>query len=338
MELAIRKPNKSFDAEGVQHGWDATSITLAQTCLRKYYYQMLEGWTGRGLSVHLRFGQHYATALEHYFKWRAEGADEQQALLKTVRETLLDTWDRETCSACNGSGYVEHESGETMPCIECGATGKTEGHPWDSLHTLKSRENLIRSIIWYVDHFSDDPTPVVILSDGRPAVEHSFQLPVDNGITFSGHLDRLVTYADKPWIMDQKTTTSTLSPHYYQQFKPNTQMSMYSFAGKAVFGVPVAGVIIDAAQIAVGFTRFERGFTTRTESELNEWYDGTMHNIELARTATREKYFPMNPSSCNNYGGCPFIQVCSKPPEVRLQFLKADFDQTWVWDPMTPRA
>lgn len=325
MELAIRKPNKSFDADGVQHGWDATSITLAQTCLRKYYYQMLEGWTGRGLSVHLRFGQHYATALEHYFKWRAEGLDEQQALLRVVRETLMDTWDRPLVPA-----NPDKTSPEDTHILQPGA-------PWDSLHTLKSRENLIRSIIWYVDHFSDDPTPVVILSDGRPAVEHSFQLPVDNGITFSGHLDRLVTYADKPWIMDQKTTTSTISAHYYKQFKPNTQMSMYSFAGKAVFGIPIAGVIIDAAQIAVGFTRFERGFTTRTESELNEWYDGTMHNIELARIATREKYFPMNPSSCNNYGGCVFQDVCSKPPEVRLQFLKADFDQTWVWDPLERR-
>jgi hypothetical protein len=304
----------SFADDGVQFAWDSTSISLAQTCLRKYQYKMLEGWQSASLSVHLRFGQHYASALEHFYKRTALGEDFEDALRGIVEEVLEATWDRQ----------VDDEGNET-------------GAPWDSLHNLKTRENLVRTIIWYIDHFEEDPAPVVILSDGAPAVEHSFALPVDNGLIFSGHIDRLVTYQSHVFVMDQKTTTSTLSPYYFDQFKPNVQMSMYSFAGKIIYGSPIKGIIIDAAQIAVGFSKFARDMTFRTEEELTEWYDSSMYWIEQARHATREKYFPMNPASCGNYGGCEFRKICSKSPEFRKPFLEGNFEKGERWDPLKVR-
>lgn len=306
----IIEGNKSFKS-GKQFAWDATSLSLAQTCLRKYQYKMLEGWQPRGLSVHLRFGQHYATALEHYYKHIALGLSKQEALVLVVREALEDTWDR--------------------------TEDNLDGAPWESNDANKTRETLIRTIVWYADYFEDDTTPVIILADGKPAVEYSFTLPVDDDIVFSGHIDRLVEYADHPYVMDQKTTKSTISAYYMDQFKPNTQMSMYTFAGRAIWNIPVKGVIIDAAQIAVGFSRFERGFTTRTEGELNEWYDNSMYWIARAQEASINDYFPMNPAACGNYGGCEFRKVCGRDPQFRKQFLQADFDQGPSWDPLTRR-
>lgn len=302
--------NSSFN-EGVQFAWDATSITLYQSCPREYYYRMIENWSPRGLNANLRFGQHYATALEHFYKRRAEGEAFEDALIGIVEEALHDTWDRS----------------ETDPV----------GAPWNSMDNLKTRENLIRSIVWYVDHFESDPAPVLHTSEGVPMVEHSFALPVDNGIILTGHLDRVVEYAGHPYVMDQKTTKSTISPRYFDQFKPNQQMSQYTFAGRAIFGIPIKGVIIDAAQIAVGFTRFERNFTMRTEDELNEWYDTTMAWIVQAQAATRENHFPMNPASCHKYAGCAFRGVCSKSPDVRKQFLQSNFEHSEPWDPLKRR-
>lgn len=304
--------NKSFTSEGLQFAWDSTSITLAETCLRKYQYKMIEGWTSIGLSVHLRFGQHYATALEHYYKRTALGEDPEEALIGVVEEALVDTWDRE---------------GE-----------EDAGKPWDSMHNTKTRETLIRSIIWYIDHFGEsDPAPVHILSNGQPAVEHTFTIPVDNDLIFSGHIDRLVDYHGHPYVMDQKTTSQTISNHFFSQFKPNVQMSMYTFAGQIVYDVPIKGVIIDAAQIAVGFTRFARDLTYRTEEELTEWYDTAMYHIEAARKATRENHFPMRAASCGNYGGCEFRGICSKSPEFRKQFLESNFVKGERWDPLKTR-
>lgn len=302
---------KAFDANGLQFGWDSTSITLAEECLYKYKLRMIEGWQPERKSVHLLFGGWYATALENFHKLTASGIDYDEALLSVIRDALVATWHFD-------------EDGNSLG-------------PWQSDHNAKTRENLIRTIVWYLEQFRDDPCQTVILSDGTAATEHSFALPVDDGIILSGHLDRLVNYSDKIYVQDQKTTGSTITPRFFEQFNLSTQMSLYTFAGKAIFSLPVKGVIIDGAQIAVGFTRFERGFTFRDDTQLDEWYDHTMHHIQLTRKATAENYFPMNTTSCNNYGGCEFRHVCSKSPAVRKQFLKADFVQGKRWDPLEAR-
>lgn len=307
---------KSFDDDGLQFAWNSTSIKLAETCLRKYQLTMIEGWQPKFPSPHLRFGGHYATALEHFHKHLASGMDREDALCEVVHEALIATWEHDL-----------DEDGNRIP---------ESGHPWNSMHNLKTRENLIRTIVWYLDHFAEDTTETIQLESG-PAVELSFTLEVDNGLLFAGHLDRLVTYGDDQFVMDQKTTGSTLTARYFEQYKPDTQMSMYSFAGMMMLNAPVKGVIIDAAQIAVGFSRFERGFTFRTDEELNEWYDTAMYHIEAARLATRENFFPMNPSSCGNFGGCQFRHICGRDPAHREQFLKADFERGIPFDPLEQR-
>lgn len=308
---------KSFDEKGLQFAWDSTSIKLATECMRKYYYKMIVGWQPETLSVHLRFGIVYATALEHYHKHVALGMDRKDAIEAVVHEALIATWDHEL-----------DEEGNRIP---------NTGAAWDGGHNLKTRGNLIRTIVWYLEQFEDDAVSTIILSDGKPAVEYSFKLPVDNNIVFCGHLDRLGEYSHDPYVQDQKTTGTTISARYFEGYNPDIQMSMYTFAGKAIFGVPVKGVIIDAAQIAVGFSRFERGFTFRTDDQLNEWYDQTMVKIEEARAMTAEQYFPMNATACGNYGGCEFRDICSRSPQVREQFLKGKFVKGPRWDPIVSR-
>ena len=303
--------------EGVQFAWDSTSIKLAEECLRKYFYQMIEGWKPSDESVHLRFGSVYATAVEHYYKFLAEGADHEEALTQIVHEALIATWD-----------YDLDEAGERI---------EGTGGPWISTHNLKTRENLIRTIVWYIEHFRDDPAKPIILSNGKPAVELSFALPVDDGIILTGHMDRLTEYAGQIMGLDNKTTGSTITSRYFEGYNPDVQMSMYTFAGKMIYQLPVKGMIIDAAQIAVGFSRFERGLTMRTDAQLQEFYDTTMGTISSARRATEMGHFPMNRTSCDKFGGCPFRRVCSKSPEVRDVFLKADFVRAERWDPLKAR-
>lgn len=309
---------KSFDASGVQFGWDSTSIKSAEKCLRYYFYKHIEGWQPRRKSVHLLFGGWYASALESYHGYVASGMDPEEAVLEVVAEAMQETW-----------VYEEDENGEPIPGT---------GAPWESDHNTKTRANLIRTIVWYLDQFGeDDQCRTIILSSGKAAVEHSFQLDADDGIILSGHIDRLVDFGGKPYVQDQKTTGSTITARFFDGFNPDTQMSLYTFAGRALFGIPVKGVMIDGAQIAVGFTRFERGFTFRDEGSLNEWYDEAMHTIEGAQRATRESFFPKNTASCGNYGGCEFRHVCARSPSVREQFLKADFEKQPRWDPLESR-
>ena len=195
---------------------------------------------------------------------------------------------------------------------------------------------LIRSIVWYLDHFKDDEATVLI-TDGVPAVEYSFALPLDNDIVWCGHIDKMVLYNDEPYVMDQKTSGSTISARFFQQFTPDIQMSGYTYAGRVIFNLPVKGVIIDAAQIAVGFTRFERGFVHRTEDQLDQWLDSSMLSILRAREDTSDNRFPMTRPSCGNYGGCDFRDVCSASKSHSKRLLAADFVQRPRWDPLERR-
>src|SRR6476620_9113379 len=103
--------NKSFDADGVQFAWESTSIKLAETCLRKYYYKLIIGWQPERKSVHLLFGGWYATALESYYKYVADGMSQDEALAEVVGEALAETWEFPDCPDCKGETDI--------PCAVC---------------------------------------------------------------------------------------------------------------------------------------------------------------------------------------------------------------------------
>ena len=309
----------SFDSEGVQFAWDATSVSSFEKCPRYYQYSHMMGWQRNTKSVHLIFGGHFATALEHYYKYTFTGHTPDEALEKVILETLIATWEFD----------FDEETSERVD---------DSGEPWDSLHNTKTRGTLIRSIVWYFAHFDPDPTETVKLSDGTPAVELSFSLPFESeDLLYCGHLDRFVVFGDKYYIMDQKTTGTTVTNRFFEQFTPDIQMSGYAWAGEILFDLPNSGVIIDAAQIAVGFTKFTRSFIHRAEYHLNEWYDNTLATIEDAQRATRDNEFRMNRQSCGNYGGCQYRPICSRSPQHRPNIFEADFHRAPRWDPLEKR-
>lgn len=276
-----------FDAEGVQRVWNSHSVMDAEKCLRYYQLSTVEGWHLPEQSVHLTFGGIIASAFQHFYLHQHAGASREDAIREVVREALVTSWG------------------------------------WESEHHLKNRHNLIRTIVWYFDHWKDD-LPVMETSDG-PAVEKSFRITVDGGNEFVGMLDRVVRYEGQFFAMDQKTTGFTISNYWFEQWNPHTQMSFYDWAGRAILPEPIEGMIIDGMQIAVGFTRFARLPIYHTDAQLEEWYNGAMYHIEAAQRATREQHFPMNPSSCSMYGGCVFRRICSRSPEARENFLRKDF-------------
>jgi len=300
--------NSSFK-DGMQFAWDGTSLDCAQTCPRKYYYTMIRGLRPQHKSVHLLFGGLYASALEHFYKHRAAGMEIEEATVAVVREALVNSWDYET-----GLAMIFDDA-------------------------KKTRITLIRTIVWYIEEFAretEDGLRTYHLQDGSPAVELSFQLEINEDILYCGHLDRVVQMGTHVYVMDQKTTGGTVGTYYFQYFSPNNQMSGYSFAGQTVLHSPVRGVIIDAAQIAVNFTRFERGITTRSKDQIEEWLETALETISRTRAYSAAQKWPMNATACGNYGGCEFRGLCSRAPSVRENYIKSDFVEK-VWDPLENR-
>ena len=312
----------------IQVAWDSTSLGWLKVCPRLYYYQMVEGWSTNEESVHLRFGQEYHHALQDYDISRAGGIKHNDAVHDTVRELLNRTGD------------------------------------FDPDHKVKTRNSLVRTVIWYLDQFQKEQTHTHILADGKPAVELSFRFELDwgpasamkqfpdgesNGPPYilSGHLDRVVNMNDDLFVMDRKTTTSTPGSWFFSQFEPDNQMSLYSFAGQIVLGTPVRGVIIDAAQVLEDESRFGRGFTYRTPAQTAEWLADLRYWLTLAEQYAVSNYWPMNDKSCGHYRsekdgkiGCPFRGICGKDPSVRETFLKTQFTKLAPedrWNPIKPR-
>jgi hypothetical protein len=282
----------------LQWNWSAHSIGLLKTCPRKYQLKKIEGWVPKGGgSVHPTFGIHYHKALENYDEFRAKGLDHDESLLWVLHFLFTAT------------------------------------HGWESDHSAKNRETLFRSVVWYLEGYKDDTAKTLILSDGSPAVELSFQFateyPADDGTPFclNGRLDRIVDFGGDNFIIDRKTTGSTLSSYYFDQYNPDNQSTLYTVASQIVYGMLVKGVMIDAAQIAVGFTRFERGLTLRSAGQLDEWMVDFSFWMETNRRYAEQNYWPMNETACGNYGGCEFRGICSKDPSVREIYLKTDFEK-----------
>jgi hypothetical protein len=310
--------NTSFSTllPNLQLAWDSVSRGAFKTCPRYYQYTIIKGYISKYENVHFIFGIGFHSALELYDRKRAEGLPHHEALLAATKYIIIYTWDFK------------------------------RSRPWISDEPTKTRETLIRAVIWYLIQFEDDPLETLILENGQPAVELTFHFNsnlnscTDEPYILCGHLDRVVNWNSHIWIVDRKTTKSSLlkdTEKFFAKFSPDDQMSGYYFGGTLIFEKPIKGIIIDAGQTAVTFTKFQRGFTTRTSSQLNEWHLDLGYMFKQAETYAKSNYYPMNEKSCSNYGGCPFRDlVCSQPPEMRNEILDKFYTQR-VWDPLLTR-
>lgn len=302
----------------IQFAWSSTTLQLIKTCPRLYQYEVIEGWGSRDESIHLRFGTEYHTALQDYAVARAKGIPHEDAIHDCIRALHSRVYDWNPDRTSRAGKY-------------------------------KNRETLCGLVIDYLDHFGgDDPAATFILENGEPAVEISFQFELEFGpragqdvpegmlvkdftaqpYLLCGHLDRIVDFNDALYVMDRKTSISTLGSYYMNQWSPSNQMTLYSLAGKVVLNAPIRGVIIDAAQVLLEKPNaFARGFTYRTEDQLQEWLFDLRHTLAIAESYAANGYWPQNDTACDKFGGCKFREVCSKSPSVREQILKATFDK-----------
>lgn len=328
-------PSPFLPGTQIQFAWDSTSLGYLKTCPRLYQYHMIEGWNSPGESVHLRFGIEYHQALQDYDLSRAAGIPHEDAVHDVVAELLLRTFDFQPDRTSRAGKY-------------------------------KNRETLLQLVIDYLDFFREDPAQTYIMKGGKPAVELSFRFELEWGpkhkpwvddsdghkaiaealsepqpYLLCGHLDRVVDFSDNLYVMDRKTTTTTLSSYYFDQWAPHNQMTLYTLASQIILDSPIKGVIIDAAQVLLEApNRFIRGFTYRTPDQLDEWMADLRLLLAQAEAYATEGYWPQNDTACDKFGGCRFREVCSKSPGVRQNFLRSDFVQQPEeerWNPLKPR-
>lgn len=303
------RPHFSSYNPQLQVVWDSTSLTLLKECPRKYYFQQILMYRPKADALPLSFGIAYHAGLEEYDRALAAGLTSRLATHAAIRRALT----------------------LAQPTI----VSRSD----DNRRTLVT---LVRSIIWYLEEFNPDPFRTLLLANGKPAVELSFKLQLDGTTSpdgdpylLAGHLDRVVDF-NGVWVTDRKTTTMSLGTSYFAQFMPNNQMSLYDFAGRSILVEEIQGVIVDAAQLLVGSTRFQREQVPTRQELSAEWLESTLETISLAERWAESHRWPINDTACNKYNGCPFREICSKHPAMRQMYFDANFVQQ-DWNPLEER-
>ena len=293
----------SSSLPALQVAWDSTSMGVLKTCPRRYYYQYIEQISSPGTNVHLDFGIQYHSTLELF--------DHQLAAGATYEEAQFAAFD----FAWAQKHLDRYQSNQ------------------------KNRKTLVRTTMWYLEHYKNDPLKTYILANGRAAVELSFRFEhpsleaPDSPFLICGHLDKLVTISNEPYILDRKTTGAALGRFYYDQWSPSNQMDLYYVAGQVALPVAAAGIVIDAAQIGTEFSRFGRDIIHRTKGSMNEWVQDTDYWLGQATHFAEMGYWPKNTKACYD---CGFKELCSASPSNRERLLRAQ--ERSLWNPLKTRG
>jgi len=291
----------------LQVAWDSTSLKDFTTCPRLYQLHMVDGWVPKKKPARLHFGICYHLGLETYEREKAKGKDIVEALVAALRKAWEEWGD-----------YVSDDNRRT-------------------------KFTLTRSIIWYADQYAVDPAETMILPSGEAAVELSFRVvlpwinPDGNPYLACGHLDRIVRLGTILRVSDAKTTVSTLSDYYFAMYSMDIQMDLYDFFGRIALDEEISGILIDACQTAVNFSRYSRGFSDRKPKQREEWLDELQYWIIQAESCAIDDYWPMNKSSCTKFGGCRYKRVCEREPSVRKMILESEF-KIDHWNPLENRG
>ena len=289
---------------GMRKVWDYTSLNTLKQCPTLAHYKLHLNRQPSGQRAPLVFGIEFHSCLELYDKLRFEGALHDEAQAKAVSQALhfTPTWEDNN----------------------------------------RTRETLVRSVIYYTEQHKDDVLQTYILPQGVPAIELSFrfELPIPSpdgdSYIYCGHIDKIASMEDVLYVVDRKHTTSTLGSNYFDRYLVNAQLMGYMCGARILTGREIRAAVVDAAQIAVSFTRFGRSIFSYTDAQLDEWLHNTCSYILQMEDYVKGDNFPMNDSACGNFGGCAFTQVCSSPPSIREAILNSNYEER-LWDPTVVR-
>lgn len=256
---------------------DNFMVATHQTCPRKYKLRIKEGWTTRRRSAALGFGGAIHLGLAD---WYRSGGNLESAL-----NAIRAGWDN--------SGPVD-DYRNLGKCLEV-MREYTEEYPQESF-----------SVVGYPE------VPMVEIPFLIPLVTASGeQVLTDDGteIEYGGIFDGLVEFGDNAYILEHKST-SQLGDYYFNQFKPNNQVTGYIWGAGQLSGKRVGGAIINAIGVyKKGATKMRRHITSRSDSEIAEWIKNIQASASEIEWHEKRGYWPMRTVSCTMYGKCEYHDV-----------------------------
>ena len=329
LNVAAQMVDSQFIAgTNVQYAWDSVSLTSILSCPRRYQYSIIRGLVPRqpSYAIALVFGILFHKGLEFYHKAKAAGADHDAATVEAVRLLLQEP----ATATLPVDDDIDERAATHNPDEDDGIDLRNS--------KIRTRYYLFRSLIWYLEHYADDPAETIVLTSGQPAVELSFRVPLQIDVLgtpmlLCGHIDRGVIFNDRPYALDYKTTKS-ITKQWQQMFELSHQMTGYFTAGQVIFPEEARGCIIDGIALQVGQVKFGRSFVKKTKGQIAEYFELLSYVRDKAILHAETGHYPMNTASCYF---CEYKQVCSQPPEFRESYIRQHYKEVPGWNPLENR-
>lgn len=296
---------------------DNFALQTFQACPKKFDFRMVQGWTVRRKSAALGFG---GALHEGLATWYRTGE------LKQSLTAIAEHWPE-------NSPVDDYRN--IGKCLEV-MRDYTHEYPKESFSIIGFPDSPMIEMTFTLDTemFLNCPAcrtpPKIQIVDGPPfAISSSTcdvcQSPLER-IEYGGIFDGMIEFSGSVYVFEHKST-SQLGAYYFNQFKPNNQVTGYVWAGSMMSGERTGGALINAIGVyKASKTKFERRLTNRSKHEISEWLVNLRSSCQQIDDAKRYNEWPRFTHNCTMYGMCEYHSVCVLGNEKeRLARLETDY-------------
>lgn len=303
---------------------NSSSLGLLQTCGRKSYYTLVQRWKPQSGSPPLVFGSAAHKALDVFYA-------------HTCRERSMPMNFMENAEAM-AHGAPAPEAHFLYDAI---AAFLREAAPLNVLPATDKRS--LVSGTWMLGHyFSTYLNDVyVIHSDEQGPLtertcEHVIYEDAKLRVILFGTIDLILRNEVTQEILpgDHKTS-SQMGADFLNRIKPNHQYTGYMWLAQKCLGITSENFLVNGLQVKArpltsrgGPPTFTRQITRRTAQDFAEFQDSLLWAVRSYLAWEESGVWPMGTvDACATWGGCPYLEVCGAPNELRENILANKFTQ-----------
>ena len=179
------------------------------------------------------------------------------------------------------------------------------------------------------------------------ATQSPLSLPVH--IEWTGIIDMLAEINGDLYVVDHKNT-SIISQDFFDGFEIAMQPTGYFAAMRAAFpDLPIKGFmanVLACRKPVAAFTKSGKPTSSKpfeafrrqyhySDWHVNEFKQDALALVEELFANVTNKFFPKKTQWCvGKYGKCPYFDVCSLPPQSRMDMLMSDQYINNTWKPV----
>lgn len=205
-------------------------------------------------------------------------------------------------AAIHDALFIWHQKNDLDAAIEA------FHNSWDDLEgqTLRSHEKGEELLIRYARRYPPNREPFKFVG----GLEVKVQIQI-NGITYGGRIDGIVEWGGMNLILDHKTATR-MGPKYFNQFRPDLQMTGYAFMASQLMQKTMHGIVINVLYFTTKTYDFFREISSREPFEYQEFVQivTSVANEILSLDWDERRSWRPNWTSCGDWGGCDYRELC----------------------------